>query len=93
MRIWAGTRDGIREALSRDGLTDVDLILHGAFDRSAVERWCGIEAPPEWATVVIYDPPIEADGSAIWREYRHPFGGAGRIAAPDCDVIFARIKS
>lgn len=86
--IWAGPRNELVAALEESGQdpASVGFILYGCPGK--VDRWCGIEPPPPEATVVIYQAPIEADGSATWREYRNPAGG--RTFAPEVDVIFAR---
>lgn len=91
---WAGTPDAIEAALAElDSVEDLKIISHGSVNLGSVERWCGIAAPPGEADHVIFDPPIEGDGSATWREYRHQSDLDSRIFAPECDVVFAVFRS
>lgn len=91
MTIWAGPGDDLVDALTQAKVeaSRVRFITIGSFDRESISRWCGIDPPPDEADSVIYQAPIEADGTRTWREYRHPSNVQIRVFAPEVDVIFA----
>jgi hypothetical protein len=87
--MWIGTEAGLAEAMRADPQQGTpQVIQHFSFEKPQEHDYFGIEPPPADADHVIFDPPIEADGSATWRWYKGPRGAS--IVAPECELYAMR---